>query len=215
MANNASLSFDDGYRNIEINGDPNRVIRINPTDTAFIKRLSSLNDRINEISEKYKDIDFESIEKLKDIDLTADDGDAEFEQMKKAADNIDKMDKAIRELIDSIFETPICDIVFGDAWCISPANGQPIYINFLEALSEYIRAEMGEKTKQSVQKVSKYSAAAQELSPNRQQRRNAKKKGKKKNKASIEAAPSKPAIDINNMSSEELRALMVQISNKL
>ena len=32
MAENIKLSFDDGYKNIEFNGDPDKVIRINPTD---------------------------------------------------------------------------------------------------------------------------------------------------------------------------------------
>ncbi|SDA20139.1 hypothetical protein SAMN02910447_01691 [Ruminococcus sp. YE71] len=62
------LQFADGYKSIEINGDPSRVIRINPTDAAFIKRISGLGDKAQEIMQKYGDIDFSSIEKLKDID---------------------------------------------------------------------------------------------------------------------------------------------------
>ena len=122
------LQFADGYKSVEINGDPNRVIRINPTDAAFIKRISGLGDKTQEIMQKYGDIDLSSIEKLKDIAPEQPD----FEEMKAAADNIDNIDKAVRELIDSAFDTPVCDIVFGDSWCISPSNGQPIYMNFLE-----------------------------------------------------------------------------------
>ena len=39
MSETIKLSFDDGYKNIELNGNPDKIIRINPTDTQFINRI--------------------------------------------------------------------------------------------------------------------------------------------------------------------------------
>ena len=195
-----SLSFSDGYKSIEINGDPNRVIRINPTDAAFIKRLANIGDKTREIMERYGDIDLSSIEKLKNIDPA----DPNFDELKAAADNIDKIDRAVRELIDSAFGTPVCDTVFGSAWCISPSGGQPIYMNFLEAMGEYIASEIAKQNEKSVSKLQKYADTAHSFG-NRSQRRAAKKRTKK---------PPKPkAIDISALTDEQRRELMLQLIN--
>jgi len=199
-----SLQFADGYKNIEINGDPNRVIRINPTDAAFIKRVSGLGDKAQEIMQKYGDVDFSSIEKLKDIDPEQPD----FEEMKAAADNIDKIDKAIRELIDSAFDTPVCDTVFGSSWCISPSNGKPIYMNFLEAMGEYIAAEVAKQNEKSASKLNKYADTAKTYG-NRSQRRAAKKHKKKQ-----QPKPKTAAIDISALTEEQRKQLMVQLINR-
>ena len=37
MSETIKLSFDDGYKNIELNGNPDKIIRINPTDTQLFK----------------------------------------------------------------------------------------------------------------------------------------------------------------------------------
>lgn len=161
MSESIKLSFDDGYKSIEFNGDPNKVIRINPTDMSFVKRIAELEDNAKAISEKYGDIDLNSVNELKNI--SSDDPD--FEKMKKAAQTIDKIEKSIRELIDSVFAQPVCDVVFGDLNCLSPANGEPIYINFIRVVFEYINAEIDKQNKESEAKISKYTDRAEQFSP--------------------------------------------------
>lgn len=198
MSENIKLSFDDGYKNIEINGDPNKVIRINPTDMAFVKRISGLGDKAKEISDKYGDIDFSNIEKLENLDPD----DPDFAAMKKAAEAMDKVEKSIRELIDSTFEYPVCDIVFGELNCLSPANGTPIYINFIRVIFEYITTEMQKQNAESEARMSKYINAAQSVTP----------------KPQINIKPAqplipyaKPPLDIGSMTAEEKNALLKQL----
>lgn len=198
MSENIKLSFDDGYKNIEINGDPNKVIRINPTDMAFVKRISGLGDKAKEISDKYGDIDFSNIEKLENLDPE----DPDFTMMKKAAEAMDKAEKSIRELIDSTFEYPVCDIVFGELNCLSPANGTPIYLNFIRVIFEYITAEMQKHNAESEAKISKYTNAAQSATP--------------KPESNIKPAQplipyAKPPLDIGRMTAEEKNALLKQL----
>lgn len=199
MSENIKLSFDDGYKNIEFNGDPNKVIRINPTDMAFVRRIAGIEDKAKEIGEKYGDIDFSNIEKLKDID--ADDPD--FAAMKKAAEAMDKAERSIRELIDSTFEYPVCDVVFGELNCLSPANGTPIYLNFIRVIFEYITEEMKKQNADSEAKISKYTSAAASSMP-------------KQKTIADTAKPlipyAKPQqINISAMSQEEKNALLMQL----
>ena len=35
----SSIIFDEGYRTFDINGDPNRVLRINPADIGILDRM--------------------------------------------------------------------------------------------------------------------------------------------------------------------------------
>lgn len=159
MAETVKLAFDDGWRTVQLGDDPNRVIHINPTDAGFIRRFSALGDNASRISEKYGDIDLSRIEELKVLDPDAPD----FDKLKAAAENMDKLDHAIRELIDAAFGQPISSIVFGETWCISPVHGEPLYKHFLEVIGNYIAGEVEKQNRQSAAKISKYTAAAKSV----------------------------------------------------
>ena len=165
MSETIKLAFDDGYKTIQLGDDPNRVIRINPTDTSFIKRFSELADKSGELTEKYGDIDFDSIAELKELDISA----PEYDKLKTAAENVEKLDRAIRELIDAAFGQPISGTVFGDTWCISPVHGEPMYQHFLEVIGDYIADEIKKQSRQSAEKIGKYTSSARSA-PKRKKR---------------------------------------------
>jgi hypothetical protein len=195
MPENIKLSFDDGYKTIEFNGDPNKIIRINPTDMAFVNRIASLSDNAKAISEKYGDINFDSVRELKNLDSD----DPDFEKMKEAAETLDKVEKSIRELIDSTFESPVCDIVFGKTSCISPAGGMPIYLNFIGVIFEFIKTEMEKQNAKSEAKMSKYTKQAKEIPT----------------KPMIAAKPAQPFIPLANPQTVDISSLSKQERNEL
>lgn len=137
MSNTIKLEFDDGYKTIELNNDPNKVIRFNPTDAKFIKKISNVDETIDKINKKYGNIDINSISELQNLNSE----NPEFEKIKLASKNMEELEKSMREFINDIFGYDVCSIVFGDDWCISPAGGQPMYINFLDCIAKYIIAE--------------------------------------------------------------------------
>lgn len=137
MSNTIKLEFDDGYKNIELNNDPNKVIRFNPTDAKFIQKISNADETIDKINKKYGNIDINSISELQNLNPENPD----FEKIKLAAKNLEDCEKAIREIINDIFGYDVCAIVFGDDWCVSPAGGQQRYINFLDCIAKYIISE--------------------------------------------------------------------------
>ena len=145
MSENIKLTFDDGYKSIEINGDPNKIIRINPTDTAFIQRLAGFEDKAEEIKKKYGDIDLSA--------LNFDGEDTDSEKMQNAAMNVEKLEQCIRELINYVFGYDICAVVFGTASCISPVGGAPPAAGWRGATKQTTRSQA---------KISKYTAAAKQ-----------------------------------------------------
>ena len=99
MSETIKLSFDDGYKNIELNGNPDKIIRINPTDTQFINRISGFDEKYENIRSRYGDIDMNSINDLQNLD----ENNPDFEKLKLAADSVDKLDMAVKDLINEIF----------------------------------------------------------------------------------------------------------------
>ena len=134
MSETIKLSFDDGYKNIELNGNPDKIIRINPTDTQFINRISGFDEKYENIRSRYGDIDMNSI------------------------NDLDKLDMAVKDLINEIFGYDISLIVFGTDSCLSPAGGQPIFMNFMQCIFAYINECSVEERKKSQEKLNSYAA---------------------------------------------------------
>lgn len=153
MADIIKLNYDDGYKNIQLGDDPNRVIRINPTDTKFLNRIADFDKKAAEIEQKYKDIDLNTITDLQNID----EHNPDFDKIKAAAVTADKLDAAMKELINEVFGYDISKVVFGDDSCLSPSNGQPIFINFMQCIFAYIAEIAAEEKEKSQKKLSAYT----------------------------------------------------------
>lgn len=154
MAEIIKLNYDDGYKNIQLGDDPNRVIRINPTDAKFLNRMANFDIKSEEIKEKYKDVDLNKITELQNLN----EEDPEFDKLKDAAAVADQLDCAVKELINEIFGYDISLIVFGTDSCLSPAGGQPVFMNFMQCIFAYINECSVEERKKSQEKLNSYAA---------------------------------------------------------
>ena len=90
------LSFANGVQEYTVHGVKGDVIiRFNPTDGAFIQRLYNAFDTLDKKQDKYVD------------------------EVQKCGDRVeifniaDRRDKEMREIIDGLFEEPVCDSIFG------------------------------------------------------------------------------------------------------
>nr|DAM48011.1 MAG TPA: hypothetical protein [Caudoviricetes sp.] len=129
-----NLEFDDGLKRLAINGDENRIITINPTDIAVIKRYNEVIPQLDELSEKYKEIPQE-----------------------KTVEAISELDKKAREFIDYIIGSPVSETVFGTANCLSYAGGQTIFENFLTAYMNYMTPAIKSEYEKSKKRIEKYT----------------------------------------------------------
>lgn len=118
------INFDDGSENIEINGDPNKVIKWYPTDINFVDRYLAF---IN-----WADIEFlPIIEKMKDKLENTDD---------YKIGEISEIGEEFNKQLDKVFGEGTSKIVFGEINPISPVrNGALLFQNFINALDPLIQ----------------------------------------------------------------------------
>ena len=139
-----SLNFNEGYKELAINGDESRVIRIDLTDYGMIERLN----------ESYKKID-EFQKNCEDININADGTPAD--KLNTSAEMLTKFRTLIEEQIDYILDSKVSKIVFGNKNPLSTVNGVPLYQGFLNALAPYIKEVMQREQKESKKKIEKYT----------------------------------------------------------
>lgn len=125
-----NLNFDNGIKEIMVNGNPNAVIRICTNDFSLPVKFKKLYDSV----------------------------DALISTMKRTPESIDKADKEIRAGIDELFGSNVSDAAFGSVNCLTFAGGKSIVVNFLEALMPLIRDSIAAETQNAEQRVAQYTA---------------------------------------------------------
>lgn len=131
------LIFDEGFKEFNINGDPNRVIRFNPTDISIIERAQKVK---KEIGEEVKNLD-----KL------------EINDDEAVAKAVEEVNKIIKEKINYIFGSGISETVFGVQSPLASANGVTLAERFIAAAIPIIQKEIEDEDKKSKARMSKYT----------------------------------------------------------
>ena len=135
-----SINFNQNIKSYAINGDENNVVKINTSDYGIFtrakekaKEMSSLENKATKAEEK------DDLTKLADVE------------------------KEVRDLLNYIFNTDVCTPAFGNANCLSPCNGEPLFIGFFNALMQILEEDMVAETKKFNANVSKYTSQADKL----------------------------------------------------
>ena len=116
------------------------IIRFNPTDGAFIQRLYNAFDTLDKKQDKYAD------------------------EVQKCGDRVeifniaDRRDKEMREIIDGLFEEPVCDSIFGSMNLYAMADGLHVWTNFLLALMDETDSAFAREQKATNPRIQKYTA---------------------------------------------------------
>lgn len=122
-----SLNFDSGYEEIMINGDENKVIRLNMGDFNLVKRLEDMSRKIGEMSPEVNGADMDS-EKAYEVD------------------------QQLKSMLDEALNAQVSAIVFGETSCLAlNSSGVPIMKAFLNSLIAMIN-ERNQTVKPSVRK---------------------------------------------------------------
>ena len=141
-----SINFDDGYKEFEINGDPNRVLRFNPADIGVV-------DRMHKAVENMQN----DINNIGDVKITQT-GDA-MTEVKEVADIVRKINESLRNGFDEIFYPGASSIVFGVQNPMAIANGKTIYENFMNAYIKVVEPFIHEAQKESETAMKEYKEA--------------------------------------------------------
>jgi len=124
-----NLDFDDGFQQISIKNDMNRLIRWNPTDVNFVDRWmvfqtyvdGALKKRISEVRNQ--------------LELDKSTGTDTYNQ-----GDITELGKEINQRLNEVFDFDVVAVAFQGANPLSPiANGNLLFINFIDALTPIIQ----------------------------------------------------------------------------
>ncbi len=133
-----SLKFDTGVVEYDLNEDVK--VRFNPTDTAFVERLYKV----------FGDLEAKQDEFQARIDEIGEDGAAMFAYASER-------DAEMRGLIDGLLGEGVSDALFADMNCYALADGLPVWVNLMFAISEEIEAAFGAEQKKADPRVRGYN----------------------------------------------------------
>lgn len=133
----ADIRFETGVVTYNINGT--FEVAFNPTDSAFVKRLFDAFDYLDKKQDAYK----EEVEKISD--------------KKKIFEISEARDKEMREIVDGVFNAPVCDAVFGHMNVYAYANGLPVWCNLMLAIMDEIDTTFAREQKATNARIAKYT----------------------------------------------------------
>lgn len=135
------LNFDSGVVTYSLNGLCE--VSFNPTDSNFAERIYSAFEELDKKQDGYK-AQIESMTDKKEI----------FEFAKER-------DTEMRGIIDSVFNAPVSDAVFGEMNVYAVANGLPVWTNLFLAVMDEIDTTLSKEQKLTNPRISKYTAKYQ------------------------------------------------------
>lgn len=134
----SELNFETGLVTYNLNGVCE--VRFNPTDSDFVERLFNAFDTLDKKQDRYKE-EIDKIADKKEIFQIARERDAEM-----------------RGIIDSLFDAPVCDALFGKMNVYAVADGLPVWCNLMLAVMDEIDTTFSREQKRTNPRVAKYTA---------------------------------------------------------
>ena len=132
------LTFETGLVNYSINGICD--VTFNPTDSNFVKRLFDSFEFLDKKQDAYR----AEIEKVAD--------------KKEVFEIAMARDAEMREIIDGIFENPVCEAIFGGMNVYAMADGLPVWCNLLLAIMDEVDTTFAREQKATNPRITKYSS---------------------------------------------------------
>ena len=135
------LVFDSGVVSYSLNGKCE--VSFNTADDAFAERFYNAVDEMGKIQDEY----------AKKAEALQEPGEA-FSLARER-------DGKMGEVLDGLFNAPVCEAVFGTMSLCAFANGFPVWLNLMLSILDEIEANIGDIQKQADPRIAKYKAKYQ------------------------------------------------------
>lgn len=132
------LNFDSGVVTYSLNGKCE--VSFNPTDSNFVERIYTAFNDLDKKQDEYKS----RIEKMAD--------------KKEIFEFARERDAEMRTIIDGVFDTPVCDAVFGGMNIYAMASGLPAWVNLMLAVMDECDTTFAREQKATNPRIAKYTA---------------------------------------------------------
>lgn len=132
------LNFDSGVVTYSLNGKCE--VSFNPTDSNFVERIYTAFNDLDKKQDEYKS----RIEKMAD--------------KKEIFEFARERDAEMRTIIDGVFDTSVCDAVFGGMNIYAMASGLPAWVNLMLAVMDECDTTFAREQKATNPRIAKYTA---------------------------------------------------------
>ena len=124
-----------------IDNDENRILELDTSDLNIVKRINEFYPKLEKLREKIENIpDFKEGE-IVDV--------AEF---------LDEIDSEMRTLVDSIFDSNVCEVCVPSGSMYDPINGRLRYEILIDVLSKLYDENIKSEIKKVNSRVQKHTA---------------------------------------------------------
>lgn len=130
------IGIDTGIKTFSLNDKCE--VSFNPTDISFVERLFNTFDTLDKKQDAYKN------------EIDAAKGTREVFAIGK------KRDLEMRELVDGVFQAPVCDALFGDMNVYAMSGGLPVWCNLMLAVMDEVDTTFTREQKATNPRVQKY-----------------------------------------------------------
>lgn len=133
------LTFDSGIKSLELSDGKGHSIEVqfNPYDPLFLGKIMTTAEELDAIQQKIRGHEVTEWKELYQLSVDT--------------------DKEMREVLDALFEVPICDTLFPHQTVHALGNGFPAWVNLLYALIDHMDAGLTSEKLSAQQRIRKYS----------------------------------------------------------
>ena len=141
---NRTIQFDEGYIEFSINNDPERILKINPSDLSLLERMQ----------EAIKTL-MREVESVKSIKITANGNAVDY--LSDAAETVRKSNQMLRATVDHVFYDGAADIIFKNQNPLAlTADGTTIFESFFSGFSKAVKPILAGQAKKTKMRLEKY-----------------------------------------------------------
>lgn len=133
-------------KEFRIDGDNNRILKLNTSDLGMISRLQKLYPQLQALGT-------EAITKLDldNDDLTVD------EMIDQAADAISDIDAEMRRIMDKLFDANVSETCAPSGTMFDPINGKFRFEHIIDVLSGLYESNMQSEIKKTASRIAKHT----------------------------------------------------------
>lgn len=132
------IRFSTGLVTYSLNGQCE--VSFNPTDSTFVEKLFETFNILDKKQESYR------------AEIEASEDRMEIFEIARARD------AEMREMIDDVFGTPVCEALFGSMNVYALADGLPVWCNLMLAVMDEIDTGFAREQKLTNPRIAKYTA---------------------------------------------------------
>ena len=135
-----NLTFDSGIRTLELTDGKGHSVEVtfNPFDVVFIGSIMDAAEKLDEVQKRLKS-------------FSSDD----WREVYKACMDADK---EMRDILDGLFDVPICDALFSGQSVHAVGNGFPAWANLLCAVLDNMDTGLAAEKELAQSRIRKYSS---------------------------------------------------------